>query len=95
MSPSGLRLLRIGNPTNVYRLSNTRLTGIHRVLESLPALLCLCQAVFTFICEDGGGLMEELFSVEEVAQRLGGLSRWTIYAWISREGSAKRRLVVE
>lgn len=28
--------------------------------------------------------MEQLFSVEEAAQRLGGLSKWTIHAWLSQ-----------
>jgi excisionase family DNA binding protein len=27
--------------------------------------------------------MENLFSVEEAARRLGGLSKWTIHAWLS------------
>jgi excisionase family DNA binding protein len=27
--------------------------------------------------------MDTLLSVGEVAKRLGGLSRWTIYAWLS------------
>jgi excisionase family DNA binding protein len=28
--------------------------------------------------------LENLFSVEEVARRLGGLSKWTIHAWLSK-----------
>ena len=28
--------------------------------------------------------METLVSVEEAAKRLGGVSRWTIYAWLSQ-----------
>ena len=28
--------------------------------------------------------MEKLFSVEEAAQLLGGLSKWTIHAWFSQ-----------
>jgi len=28
--------------------------------------------------------MEQLLSVEEAAQRLGGLSKWTIHAWLSQ-----------
>lgn len=27
--------------------------------------------------------METLLSVEEAAKRLGGISKWTIYAWLS------------
>jgi excisionase family DNA binding protein len=28
--------------------------------------------------------METLLSVEQAAQRLGGLSKWTIHAWLSK-----------
>ena len=28
--------------------------------------------------------MEPLLSVEEAARRLGGLSKWTIHAWLSK-----------
>jgi excisionase family DNA binding protein len=28
--------------------------------------------------------MDNLLSVEEVARRLGGLSKWTIHAWLSK-----------
>lgn len=28
--------------------------------------------------------MEQLLSVEQAAQRLGGLSKWTIAAWLSK-----------
>jgi excisionase family DNA binding protein len=28
--------------------------------------------------------MENLVSVEEAARRLGGLSKWTVYAWLSQ-----------
>lgn len=28
--------------------------------------------------------MENLISVEEVAKRLGGISKWTVYAWLSQ-----------
>jgi excisionase family DNA binding protein len=27
---------------------------------------------------------DELLSVPEAARRLGGLSRWTVYAWVAR-----------
>jgi excisionase family DNA binding protein len=28
--------------------------------------------------------MESLYSVEEAAKRLGGISKWTIHAWLSQ-----------
>jgi excisionase family DNA binding protein len=28
--------------------------------------------------------MEQLFSIEEVARRLGGISKWTVHAWLSQ-----------
>ena len=28
--------------------------------------------------------MEQLISVEQAAQLLGGISKWTIYAWLSQ-----------
>jgi excisionase family DNA binding protein len=28
--------------------------------------------------------MEDLYSVQEAARRLGGVSRWTIYSWLSQ-----------
>jgi excisionase family DNA binding protein len=28
--------------------------------------------------------MDALLAVEEVARRLGGLSKWTVYAWLSQ-----------
>jgi excisionase family DNA binding protein len=28
--------------------------------------------------------MDALFSVEEAAQRLGGISKWTLHAWLSQ-----------
>jgi excisionase family DNA binding protein len=33
---------------------------------------------------EGGLQMDELFSVEEAARRLGGLSKYTIHAWLSQ-----------
>ncbi|MFL6306083.1 MAG: helix-turn-helix domain-containing protein [Candidatus Sulfotelmatobacter sp.] len=36
--------------------------------------------------------MDALLSVEEVAARLGGLSKWTIYAWLS-QGRLRRTKV--
>lgn len=32
----------------------------------------------------GAKTLEPLYSVEEAARRLGGVSRFTIYAWMSR-----------
>jgi excisionase family DNA binding protein len=28
--------------------------------------------------------MEALYSVEEAARRLGGISKWTVHAWLSK-----------
>ncbi len=28
--------------------------------------------------------MENLLSVEQAAERLGGVSRWSVYAWLSK-----------
>jgi excisionase family DNA binding protein len=36
--------------------------------------------------------METLLSVEEAARRLGGLSKWTIHAWLS-QGKLQRTKV--
>lgn len=33
--------------------------------------------------------MEELLSVEETARRLGGISKWTVHAWLS-QGKLRR-----
>jgi len=32
----------------------------------------------------GGFVLENLLSVEEAARRLGGISKWTLHAWLSR-----------
>jgi excisionase family DNA binding protein len=36
--------------------------------------------------------MEHLLSVEEAAKRLGGISKWTVYAWLS-QGKLQRTKV--
>jgi excisionase family DNA binding protein len=36
--------------------------------------------------------MENLLSVEEAAKRLGGLSKWTVHAWLS-QGRLRRTKV--
>jgi excisionase family DNA binding protein len=36
--------------------------------------------------------LENLFSVEEAARRLGGISKWTIHAWLS-QGRLRRTKV--
>jgi excisionase family DNA binding protein len=36
--------------------------------------------------------LENLFSVEEAARRLGGLSKWTVHAWLS-QGKLQRTKV--
>jgi excisionase family DNA binding protein len=38
----------------------------------------------THIFLHGGFQLEQLFSVEEAARRLGGISKWTIHAWLSQ-----------
>jgi excisionase family DNA binding protein len=37
-------------------------------------------------------MMEQLLSVEEAARRLGGLSKWTIHAWLA-QGKLRRTKV--
>ena len=39
---------------------------------------------FSAPCTYGGEAMDVLVSVEEAAKLLGGLSKWTIYAWLSQ-----------
>ena len=36
--------------------------------------------------------MEQLFSIEEAARQLGGISKWTIHAWLS-QGKLQRTKV--
>lgn len=36
--------------------------------------------------------MENLLSVEEAARRLGGISKWTVHAWLSK-GKLRRTKV--
>jgi excisionase family DNA binding protein len=36
--------------------------------------------------------LENLFSVEEAAKRLGGISKWTVHAWLS-QGKLQRTKV--
>jgi excisionase family DNA binding protein len=36
--------------------------------------------------------MERLFSVDEAARHLGGISKWTVYAWLS-QGKLQRTKV--
>ena len=38
--------------------------------------------VYPFMRE--GSTMDTLLSVEEAARRLGGISRWTVHAWLSQ-----------
>lgn len=42
-----------------------------------------------FLLED---LVENLLSVEEAAKRLGGISKWTVHAWLS-QGKLQRTKV--
>jgi excisionase family DNA binding protein len=56
--------------------------------------------LFFFICNQiillllfGGFLMSQaLLSVEQAAQRLGGVSRWSIYAWLSQGRIRKTKI---
>jgi excisionase family DNA binding protein len=51
-----------------------------------------CYAIVMFVNSGtefgkfvGGRIaLENLFSVEEAARRLGGLSKWTVHAWLSQ-----------
>jgi excisionase family DNA binding protein len=38
------------------------------------------------------GKMEALLSVEEAARRLGGISKWTVHAWLAK-GKLRRTKV--
>ena len=40
----------------------------------------------------GGTEMESLLSVEEAARKLGGISKWTVHAWLSK-GKLRRTKV--
>jgi excisionase family DNA binding protein len=31
-----------------------------------------------------GEVLDNLFSVEQAAERLGGISKWTVHAWLSK-----------
>jgi excisionase family DNA binding protein len=46
------------------------------------------------ICVMFGGfpMKEVLLSVEEAAQRLGGVSRWSVYAWLSKGRLRKTKI---
>jgi excisionase family DNA binding protein len=40
----------------------------------------------------GGAALENLLSVEDAAKRLGGISKWTVHAWLS-QGKLRRTKV--
>jgi excisionase family DNA binding protein len=42
--------------------------------------------------QNGRWTLEELVSVEEAARRLGGISKWTVHAWLS-QGKLRRTKV--
>jgi excisionase family DNA binding protein len=44
-------------------------------------LMLVNSGTYLFLLEDD---MDNLISVEEAAKRLGGLSKWTIHAWLSK-----------
>ena len=37
-------------------------------------------------------MTQALLSVEEAAERLGGVSRWTVYAWLSQKRLRKTKV---
>ncbi len=37
-------------------------------------------------------MTQTLLSVEEAAQKLGGVSRWTVYAWLSKRRLRKTKV---
>jgi excisionase family DNA binding protein len=39
-----------------------------------------------------GGSVDTLYSVEDAAKRLGGISKWTVHAWLS-QGKLQRTKV--
>jgi excisionase family DNA binding protein len=47
--------------------------------------VAVCQGLDAFrFARSEEVLLENLLSVEEAARRLGGISKWTIHAWLSR-----------
>ena len=54
---------------------------LRHVLESM-VLLAFSQVIIHY--ERFEVIMENLFSVEEAARRLGGVSKWTVHAWLSQ-----------
>jgi excisionase family DNA binding protein len=54
-------------------------------------LMFVNNGTHLFLLEDK---MDTLFSVEEAARRLGGLSKWTIHGWLSKgKGKLQRTKV--
>lgn len=47
-------------------------------------LYALRRNEILFVLLGGGYMKQVLLSVEDAAQRLGGISRWTLYAWMSQ-----------
>ena len=47
----------------------------------------------SYLCTYSEEQMEAFFSVEEAARRLGGISKWTIHAWLERASCAAPRSV--
>jgi excisionase family DNA binding protein len=45
-----------------------------------------------FVILEDGPMTNSLLSVEQAAERLGGISRWTLYAWMS-QGKLRRTKV--
>jgi len=61
------------------------------MLESITVCRCLSQNQLVTICMERWRL-EALYSVEEAARLLGGLSKYTIHAWLS-SGKLRRTKV--
>src|SRR5215469_11852641 len=69
-------------------LSDLSMCLIVRLCTGLCKLYLACSRIFTI----GAARMEQLLSVEEAARRLGGISKWTVHAWLS-QGRLRRTKV--
>src|SRR5271166_4254205 len=55
-------------------------------------LVSICLQCDAFPVVGGFHMMQMLLSVEEAAQRLGGVSRWTVYSWMSQGRLRKTKI---
>ena len=80
------------------RLDQTRKLQIAFVCHWLCYFLCHCTvselypSTMTHTDLYKEDLMDTLLSIEEAARRLGGLSKWTIHAWLAK-GKLRRTKV--